>query len=141
MKLDLSSLRKAIDSLEKTLRVADNKVLAAELDNDARDAIKAGVIQNFEFTYELCWKFMRRWLKENADVEEAEYPRTRKELFRLAARFGLIKEPLSWFSYSDARNLTSHTYDENKAESVYKAAVSFLEDARYLLDRLQEHND
>jgi nucleotidyltransferase substrate binding protein (TIGR01987 family) len=141
MKLDLSSLRKAIDSLEKTLRVAENKTLAAELDNDAKDAIRAGVIQNFEFTYELCWKFMRRWLKENADVEEAEYPRTRKELFRLAARFGLIKEPLSWFSYSDARNLTTHTYDEDKAESVYKTAVGFMEDARYLLDRLQERND
>lgn len=141
MTLDLSSLRKAIDSLEKTLKVAENKILAAELDNDAKDAIRAGVIQNFEFTYELCWKFMRRWLKENADVEEAEYPRTRKELFRLASRFGLIKEPLSWFSYSDARNLTSHTYDEDKAESVYETAVGFIKDARYLLDRLQERND
>ena len=141
MRLDLSSLHKAVDSLEKTVTVAEDKVLAAELDNDAKDAIRAGVIQNFEFTYELCWKFMRRWLKENADVEEAEYPRTRKELFRLAARFGLIKEPLSWFSYSDARNLTSHTYDEDKAESVYETAVGFMEDARYLLDRLQERND
>ena len=141
MKLDLSSLRKAVDSLEKTLKVSKNKILAVKLDNDVKDAIRAGVIQNFEFTYELCWKFMRRWLRENADVEAAENPRTRKELFRLAARFGLIKEPLSWFSYSDARNLTSHTYDENKAESVYETAVGFLGDARYLLDRLQEHND
>jgi nucleotidyltransferase substrate binding protein (TIGR01987 family) len=141
MKLDLSSLHKAIDSLERTLKVAENKSLVAELDNDVKDAIRAGVIQNFEFTYELCWKFMRRWLKENADIEEAEHPRTRKELFRLAARFGLIKQPLAWFSYGDARNLTSHTYDENKAESVYEAAVGFVEDARYLLDKLQELND
>ncbi|TKJ33208.1 MAG: nucleotidyltransferase [Planctomycetes bacterium B3_Pla] len=141
MKLDISSLRKAVDSLEKTIKVSENKILAVELDNNVKDAIRAGVIQNFEFTYELCWKFMRRWLKENADVEEAEYPRTRKELFRLAARSGLIKEPLSWFSYSDARNLTSHTYDENKAESVYETALDFFGDARYLLDRLQERND
>ena len=141
MKLDLSSLQKAVESLEKTIKVAGNKALAAELDEDTKDTIKAGVIQNFEFTFELCWKFMRRWLRENADVEEAEYPRTRKELFRLAARFGLIKEPLSWFSYSDARNLTSHTYDEDKAETVYETAVGFLGDARYLLDRLQERND
>jgi nucleotidyltransferase substrate binding protein (TIGR01987 family) len=141
MKLDLSSLRKAVDSLEKALRVAEDKALADSLSSDAKDAIRAGVIQNFEFTYELCWKFMRRWLKENADVEEAEYPRTRKELFRLAARFDLIKEPLSWFTYSDARNLTSHTYDEDKAETVYETAVDFIEDAKYLLERLQELND
>jgi nucleotidyltransferase substrate binding protein (TIGR01987 family) len=141
MKLDLSSLRKAVESLEKTIKVAGNQELAAKLDEDAKDAIRAGVIQNFEFTYELCWKFIRRWLKENADVEEAEHPRTRKELFRLAAHFGLIKEPLSWFSYGDARNLTSHTYDEDKAETVYETAVDFIKDAKYLLDRLQELND
>ena len=84
---------------------------------------------------------MRRWIKENADVEEAEYPRTRKELFRMAARFSLIKEPLTWFSYGDARNLTSHTYDEDKAETVYETAVDFIEDAKYLLEILQELND
>jgi nucleotidyltransferase substrate binding protein (TIGR01987 family) len=141
MKLDLSSLQKAVESLEKTIKVSEDKKFTAGLDENAKEAIRAGVIQNFEFTYELCWKFVRRWLKENADVEEAEYPRTRKELFRLAARFGLIKDPLSWFSYGDARNLTSHTYDEDKAETVYETAVDFIEDAKYLLDRLQERND
>ena len=141
MKLDLSSLQKAVESLEKTINVAENKKLAAELDDDTKDAIKAGVIQNFEFTYELCWKFMRRWLSENATIEEAEYSRTRRELFRQAARSGLIDNPLSWFSYGDARNLTSHTYDEDKAETVYEAAIDFLEDAKDFLKRLQEHND
>jgi len=141
MKLDLSSLRKAVDSLEKTIKVAGNQELAAKLDENAKNTIRAGVIQNFEFTYELCWKYMRRWLKENADAEEAEYPRTRKELFRMAARFGMIKEPMIWFSYGDARNLTSHPYDEDKAETVYETAVDFIEDAKYLLERLQELND
>jgi nucleotidyltransferase substrate binding protein (TIGR01987 family) len=141
MKLDLSSLQKAIESLEKTINVAENKTLIAGLDSDTKDTIRAGVIQNFEFTYELCWKFIKRWLSGNASVEDAENPRSRKELFRLAARFGLIDNLLSWFSYGDARNLTSHTYDENKAETVYETAVDFLEDAKELLKRLQEHND
>jgi len=141
MELDLSSLQKAIDSLEKTIKVAENKTLADGLEADVKDAIRAGVIQNFEFTYELCWKFMKRWLSQNASAEDAENSRTRKELFRLAARFGLIDNPLSWFSYGDARNLTSHTYDEDKAETVYEAAIDFLEDAKDFLKRLQEHND
>jgi nucleotidyltransferase substrate binding protein (TIGR01987 family) len=140
MKLDLSSLRKAIGALEKTLKVADRS-LTAGLDADTKNAIRAGVIQNFEVAYEFCWKYIQRWLKENVTAAEAEYPRVRKELFRAAARYGLIKDPLPWFSYGDARNLTSHTYDEEKAETVYETAVSFINDAKYLLEKLEELND
>ena len=111
------------------------------LSDEARDAIRAGVIQNFEVAYEFCWKFVQRWLRENITDKQAEHPRSRKELFRLAARFGLIKDPLPWFSYGDARNLTSHTYDENKAESVYQTALDFVKDARSLLEKLEESND
>jgi len=141
MKLDLSSLHKAVESLEKTLKVAENKALTAGMDDDTKDAIRAGVIQNFEVAYEFCWKYIQRWLKENAAAEEVEHPRARKEVFRLAARYGLIKDPLPWFSYGDARNLTSHTYDEETAESVYETAVSFINDAKYLLAKLEKLND
>jgi nucleotidyltransferase substrate binding protein (TIGR01987 family) len=140
MKLDLSSLSKAVESLEKTLNAAERSS-AAGLDTDTQDAIKAGVIQNFEFTYELCWKFMRRWLRENAPAEQAEHPRARKELFRLAAQYGLINDPLVWFAYGDARNLTAHTYDEDTAESVYETALGFAKDARSFLDKLEEINE
>ena len=91
--------------------------------------------------YGCCWNYIQRWLKENAPSEQAEFPRSRKELFRLAARFGLIDDPLPWFSYGDARNLSSHTYDEEKAESVYETALDFVKDARNLLEKLKELND
>ncbi len=141
MKLDLSSLRRAVESLKNTLEVAADKDFIAGLSDSQKDAIRAGVIQNFEVAYEFCWKYIQRWLKENVTAEEAEYPRTRKELFRMAARYGLIKDPLPWFSYGDARNLTSHTYDEKKAESVYKTAMGFIYDAKYLLEELEKRND
>jgi len=41
-----------------------------------------------------------------------DLPRTRKELFRVAARDGLVRDPLIWFGFGDARNLTTHTYKE-----------------------------
>ena len=84
---------------------------------------------------------MQRWLRHNVIPEDAVYPRTRKDLFRLAAKHRLIDSPDSWFLYGDARNLTSHTYDERKASEVYEAACQFIEDAKYLLNQLQTSND
>lgn len=116
-------------------------MIKGSVGTDQEEVIRAGVIQNFEFTYELCWKFMQRWLKDNQNREEAGLPRTRKELFRMAARYELIKDPLPWFEYGDARNLTAHTYNEDKAEIVFKQAVQFVDDARYLLEQLERLND
>jgi len=141
MKLDLSSLRKAVESLERAIGVTNDDTFIASLSDEAKDAIRSGVIQNFEVAYEFCWKYVQRWLKENVPVEQAENPRSRKELFRLAARFGLINDPESWFSYGDARNLTTHTYNENTAESVYETAVVFAKDARRLLQKLEDSNE
>jgi nucleotidyltransferase substrate binding protein (TIGR01987 family) len=141
MKLDLSSLRKAVESLERAISVTNDDTFFAGLSDEAREAIKSGVIQNFEVAYEFCWKYVQRWLKENVPVEQAERPRSRKELFRLAARYGLINDPETWFSYGDARNLTTHTYDENTAGSVYDTALVFVKDARGLLNKLEESNE
>jgi nucleotidyltransferase substrate binding protein (TIGR01987 family) len=141
MKLDLSSLRKAVESLKRSTEVTDDKNFLASLSDDQIDTIRAGVIQNFEVAYELCWKYIQRWLKENVATPEVEFPRTRKELFRMAARYGLIKDPLVWFSYGDARNLTSHIYDEEKAQVVYETAISFVNDAKYLMEELEKRND
>ncbi len=83
MALDLSSLHKAIGSLERAVRVAE-KFIDGGVDTDQEEVIRAGVIQNFEFTYELCWKFMKRWLEKNASGQAVD-GLTMKELFRMAA--------------------------------------------------------
>ncbi|MDO8587637.1 MAG: HI0074 family nucleotidyltransferase substrate-binding subunit [Armatimonadota bacterium] len=139
MTLDLTGLRKAIDTLRRSINAA---TAVADIQNkDVVDAVRAGVIQGFEVAYEQCWKFIQRWIRENRTPEDAEFPRTRKELFRLAARYGLVADPEPWFVYGDARNLTSHTYNEEQAISVYKTAIDFLGDAEYLLRQLEAGND
>ncbi len=138
MELDLSSLAKAIDSLERTLKVA-HKSRNSSLDDDTKETVRAGVIQNFEFTYELCWKFMRRWLQINLGREYAEGV-TRRELFRLSTENQLIDDIDRWMEYHDARNETVHTYDNETAEEVFAAAQDFITDAKALLNALEARN-
>jgi len=139
MALDLSSLRKALASLESSLNVACYKKMAA-LDKEQRETIRAGVIQNFEFTYELCWKFIKRWLDNNY-VNGYSDGITRKELFRIAAENRLIRSAKRWMEYHEARNETSHTYNEAIAREVFAVAVKFLPEAKGLLKALEEKND
>ena len=140
MKLDLSSFRKAVESLKRTLEVADDKDFMAGLSDNQKDVIRAGVIQNFEFTYELCWKFMRRWLEVNLGSTYVEGV-TRRQLFRLSAENKLICDIDQWMEYHDARNEISHTYDEDTAEDVFGTAREFLTDAEKLLKALEVRND
>jgi nucleotidyltransferase substrate binding protein (TIGR01987 family) len=139
MPLKLDSLELAVEALQCSLDAAERH--AATEDAALRDTIRAGVIQNFEVAYELSWKFIQRWLRENLSPEDADYPRSRKELFRMAARERLIADPLPWFDFAEARNLTSHTYDVSKAESGFQTARRFLPHAKALLASLEAQND
>lgn len=139
MPLDLSSLIKAVNSLERTIKYASSQIKGSP-DSVKEEVIMSGVIQNFEFTYELCWKFIRRWLEingEGASVDGA----TRKEIFRIAAERQLIDNVETWFEYTKARNETAHTYDIVKAKEIYKITKKFLEDAKLLLKILENKND
>lgn len=125
--LVITPLRNAVASLGTALAQPKNEFI--------RDA----VIQRFEYTYELAWKMLRRQLVEDLGAE-AVTPLSRQDLFRLAAEHGLIADPLPWFAYHKARNITSHTYNETVAEEVYQAAQSFLGDAEGLLRALGTSN-
>ena len=137
MKLDLSSLQKAIASLESSLEVS-KKFIKGEVKTEEEKVIQAGVIQNFEFTYELCWKFMQRGLETYFNINENL---NKKELFRKAFENKLIENVPEWFKYYEARNITSHTYDATKAETVYAAAKIFLNDAKILSKSLEKINE
>lgn len=139
MALDLSSLRKAVTSLGRALRVAGAKKRLASFSEAERQVIRAGVVQNFEFTYELAWKFMKRFLE--ADLGSAAVDGLpRKELFRIAAEHRLLDDAASWFDFHAARNRTTHTYDEKIADEVLQAARRFAKAARALLEELEDRN-
>lgn len=138
MALDLSSLEKGVLSLEAALRVSAS-AKAATFTDEEKKVITAGVIQNFEFTYELCWKFMRRWIEVNIGRTQSEgIPR--RELFRMANENHLISDVDLWMGYHQARNDTSHTYDSAKADEIFKIAGKFQADAKKVLGELKQRN-
>ena len=122
-KLNIKPLEKAIISLQKALEVVP-------VDDIVRDA----VIQRFEYSFELSWKFMKRYLREFAGIDEYQI----KEIFRQSAKVGLIDNPESGFNYHKARNLTSHTYNEDIAEEAFGYAQQFINDALDFLQNLKD---
>lgn len=130
MKLDFSSLRQAIASLEK----AAERSLKTPADEEIRDA----VIQRFEYTYELCWKMLKRQIEKEAahpaEIDQLAF----RDLLRDARERGMLADITPWIEYRSQRNITAHTYDPKKAQNVYQTALRFLEDAKKLLAALEK---
>lgn len=129
--LALAALKRSIDA--STPLLSDASVSLA-----LKETLRAGVIQHFEFTYELSWKTLRRKLvlgsSDSASVSAMSY----QELIREGAQQELIANAEQWLQYRHKRNLTSHTYHLKTAEEVYHSAVAFYGDALDLLLQLQK---
>jgi nucleotidyltransferase substrate binding protein (TIGR01987 family) len=137
MNLDLTSLEKAITSLDSSLQVMNSEA-TARMDDAVQDVIRAGVIQNFEFTYELSHKMLKRHLEmvsaNPSSIEEMDFP----DLIRTGSEQGLLRSSWDvWKGYRKARGTTSHTYDQEKAEEVLSVVPDFLLEARHLFEQLQ----
>lgn len=139
-KLDITALQAAFTSLEKTILKLENQEWFNQQEEIVQDTLIAGSIQKFEFVYELSTKMLKRQLKtienNDTDIDGADF----RDILRMAAQYGLITSPEQWFDYRKMRNITSHTYDQNKALQVYNGIADFLESAAFLVKQLQKRN-
>lgn len=83
---------------------------------------------------------LRRVLVRELPVPSEAAALSYRDLIREAARRGFLDEPASWFIYREQRNLTSRTYDGEKAEKVYATALKLVVSATELLKRLRERS-
>lgn len=134
MKMSLSTLEKTVRSLESSLSVYDRYENTE--DKELKIALKESVIQSFEVSYEMSRKMMKRYLKES--VGEDTDQMVIKDIFRLGEKSGILSSAESWFDYKEKRNQTSHIYDVKIAEEVFLTSRKFLQDARFLLEKLEE---
>ena len=129
MPLDFSPLARAVARLEEGLV----RQRAEPDDGQIRD----GLIQRFEFTYDLSHKMLRRAVEQAAanpdEIDRMTFP----TLIRTGFEQGLLASDWTqWRLWREMRNITSHTYDEVKAQQVAAAIPPFLDEARELLRRL-----
>jgi nucleotidyltransferase substrate binding protein (TIGR01987 family) len=130
MKLDATSLGNAVRRLREGLARHEREA--------ADEQIRDGLIQRFEFTYELTHKMLRRYLKETAaspdDIERMPFA----DLVRTANAQGLLRGDWPvWRRFREMRARTSHTYDAKVASQVASAIPGFLEEAEHFYAELQ----
>jgi nucleotidyltransferase substrate binding protein (TIGR01987 family) len=131
--LDLTSLDKAIRRLAEGLA----RYRADTSDTQIRD----GLIQRFEFTYEISHKTLKRYLEAASPNRAAIDAMTFADLIRTANEQGLLLGDWShWKRYREMRASTSHAYDEQVALGVVEGIPAFLAEAEFLLDQLQGRN-
>jgi nucleotidyltransferase substrate binding protein (TIGR01987 family) len=85
---------------------------------------KEGVIQRFEYTFELSWRLLKDYLEAEGAVIA---PITPRQVIKDAFAAKLLADGQAWVAMLDHRNLLAHTYDA----SVFEAAVDAIA-SRYL---------
>ena len=86
-----------------------------ELNEFERDSL----IKRFEFSYEMGWKLMMSFEKENGVTGMLGS----KDVIRHAVALGLVENGEVWMDMIDARNQTSHVYDEDTAADVADSII------------------
>lgn len=102
----LSNFRKALARLNDAVGIARERPLS-ELE-------KQGVIQSFEYTYELGWKLLQDYLR----WQGYDHLTGSRDVTREAFSAGLISEGETWMRMLQDRNLTSHSYNAETANAI-----------------------
>src|SRR6266567_2612356 len=118
MKLDVTSLANAVQHLRDGLGRCERE--------PADEQLRDGLIQRFEFTYELSHRMLKRYLRENSpspdDIERMPFA----DLIRTGNAEGLLRsEWPAWRRFREMRTRTSHTYDAKAALQVVAAIPAF----------------
>jgi nucleotidyltransferase substrate binding protein (TIGR01987 family) len=136
-KLNLEPLHSALLSLENGLEVVSDAEWFTQQSDKVQNTLVAGVIQNFEIVYELGFKILRRQIEAEAASPDEVDTFNFRDVLRVGAEKGLIADVEAWLRYWQMRNITAHTYDQDKSRLVYQGTRLFLTDARALLAALE----
>ena len=119
--INLEILKKAHMTLKKFIESANTEIE------------KAGVVQAFEFCYELAWKTIKRFL-----YNEGVAVSSPRESFREAGRNGLIENVRLWLDFIIIRNKTVHNYNDFVLKEIIDIVPIFEKELNKLIEKLEK---
>lgn len=118
-------LKKAVSTLREALEEPFTVIV--------RDA----VIQRFEYSFELCWK----WIRDVLDETHGLNCQSPKGCFRELHTLQIVteEEAETLLAMTDDRNATSHMYNENMVNKIFgRVRDKYFPLMALLLNRIQE---
>jgi nucleotidyltransferase substrate binding protein (TIGR01987 family) len=109
----LSNFEKAMKNLKEAILESRKREL--------NKLEKQGLIQAFEYNYELSWKVVKDFFEFQGETDI----QGSRDSFLLAINRGLITNNINYLMDSiKSRQLTSHTYNEEVANEIYKDIIN-----------------
>lgn len=124
----------------KTLGSSLDRLNAATPDSIDYEVFRNATVKGFELTLEISGKLLRKALKTYIGNPRAVDELAYKDLFRHAAKHGLLEPAVveRWFLYRDNRNDTAHDYGIAFANTTLNLLPQFIKDAQALQQILQK---
>jgi len=102
--------------------------------NEKDDMYRDGLIQRFEFTFELAWKTLKA-IFEDEGLIGLNSPKT---VLREAYAAGIIDDEEIWLNMLKDRNSAAHVYDEKMSIEICNNIISkYAEEFRRLLTAIE----
>lgn len=105
-----------------------------------QNTLISGVVENYGFVYEISIKMLKRVIERESASPTEVYESNFKNLPQTAGEKGPIADVEAWFKSRKMRNITAHTYDQQKTHQVCQNSLGFIIDAWVLLGALERRN-
>lgn len=133
--IDITSLELALKKLESFMalsRLSHNDSIIVQ-------AIETASVQAFEYTYELSHKMIKRYLEATEANKSIFDTLSFQDLIRIGFERGLLKNSWqTWKIFREARNKTSHAYNEVFVHEILSIIPDFLVETHFLVAQLNE---
>ena len=140
MTIDTTFLRRCIVRLENSVAEIERH---READDVLYDIYREACVDEFERVLEQSGKLLRKRLAAFFASNRQADRLTFKDLFRHAARHGLMgsESVERWIRYRDNRNDTAYNHGENFAAATLELLPAFVADAKTLVTMIEATED